>query len=85
MGIVKGLGRINTRVWGWSHHICSLNAGAGSAAEVGARAIGRTSATGATGTASDGYSAGSEAEGRPAPRRRRSAKMRRSGGAPHVR
>ena len=39
----------------------------------------------ATGTASDVYSAGSESEWLPAPRRRRSAKMRRSGGAPHVR
>ena len=39
----------------------------------------------ATGTASDVYSAGSESEWLPAPSRRRSAKMRRSGGAPHVR
>jgi hypothetical protein len=39
----------------------------------------------ASGTASDVYSAGSESEWQPAPSRRRSAKMRRSGGAPHVR
>ena len=39
----------------------------------------------ATGTASDVYSAGSESEWLPAPSQRRSAKMRRSGGAPHVR